>query len=420
MKIIMVKILQMLARRVLIRYKPTIIGITGSMGKTATKEAVFSVLLKKYNVRKNVGNYNTEIGLPLTILGANPPGRSPYKWLRIYLGALAYLLFRKNYPQMLVLEMGADRKGDIAQLVKIAPPYVGIITNVGPVHIEQFGSVEGVAREKGIMFRNTVKGGWIIVNADDKETVRLAGYNKGKQVLYSAKGSNAEIQATEISVSRSQNSSTGIAGISFKIVSKGTVTPVLLRGVLGEHQVYPALAAASVAKIFNINNVDVADALQHTKRQPGRMRLLSGIKHTILIDDTYNASPVAMERALETVSDLEVDGKKYAVLGDMLELGGISEAEHRRLGSIVARLGFDVLCVVGERARDIARGAKKKGMSGDFIFQFKNPAEAGLFVQRRIEQGDLVLVKGSRGVRMERIVKEIMAEPERSSELLVH
>jgi len=150
------------------------------------------------------------------------------------------------------------------------------------------------------------------------------------------------------------------------------------------------------------------------------MRIIEGIKHTTIIDDTYNASPKPMECAIKTASELETDGKTFAVLGDMLELGSISEDEHSKIGNLVAKSGIDVLICVGERARDIARGAESAGMSEDKVFRFSVPEDAGLFVQRRIEQGDLILVKGSRGIGMEKVVKEIMAHPENAGELLVY
>ena len=173
-----------------------------------------------------------------------------------------------------------------------------------------------------------------------------------------------------------------------------------------------------MAQIFEVNMVDVAEALRKLDKQPGRMRIIEGIKHTTIIDDTYNASPKPMQCAIESVNALDVDGKKYAVLGSMLELGNITEVEHQKIGELIAKSDIDVLICVGERARDIARGAEKHGMSSDRVFSFSETEDAGLFVQRRIEQGDLILVKGSQGVRMERVVKEVMADPELSKNLL--
>jgi len=419
MKRIIINILQGLARRVLRKYHPKVIGITGSVGKTATKEAVFAVLAKKFSARKNIKNYNTEIGLPLTIIGARVPGRSIIRWMSVLLKGLVLLLLKRPYPAMLVLEMGADKAGDIDELVSIARPDVAIITAIAPVHTKQFGSIAGVAKEKAKLFAAVKEGGWLVVNVDDDRVVRAAKGSSAEQVTFGIQHADAQVRASEISVSRSNKVATGIMGMSCKLITNGTVTPVILRGEIGRHRVYPALAAAAVARIYGIHMVDVAEALSGLAGVAGRMRVLPGIKHTVLVDDTYNASPSAMKCAIEALSELDVDGRKYAVLGDMLELGAISEAEHRAIGKLVSSLHIDVLITVGERSQDIARGAKDAGMPEDRIVSFGATGEAGLFVQRKMEQGDVVLAKGSRGMHMERIVKEIMAEPERARELLV-
>jgi len=422
MKMFLIKTVQSLAHRVTVKYKPTVVGITGSVGKTATKEAVFAVLARKYRTRKNIGNYNTEIGLPLTVLGVRSPGRSLFGWLRVLWRGCSLLWFtKKNYPEMLVLEMGADRPGDIELLLSIVTPSIGVITGIAPVHTEQFGSIEAIAKEKGKLFKAIASEGWVIANADDARVAKLASQSSARAIRYSTGNTTgADIKAAEIAISYSNESATGVNGMSFKIIGKGTVTPMLRRGVIGEHQVYPALAAAAVAQALGMNMVDVAEAVRSLEPIPGRMRVLPGIKHTILVDDTYNASPDAMMRALEATALIERSNSKlYAVLGDMLELGNRSENEHRRIGTAVASLGYDALIAVGERSRDILRGAEEAGMSRDYLFHFRSTGEAGLFVQKRIEQGDVILIKGSRGIRCERITKEIMAEPERARTLLV-
>lgn len=421
MKTLIIKLLHSLTRSVLKKYHPTIIAITGSVGKTATKEAVFAVLATKFRVRKNTGNYNTEIGLPLTVLGSLPPGRSPFKWLGVFGHGLKMVLSRQDYPEMLVLEMGADKPGDIGELLEVVEPKVGIITAIAPTHTEQFGSLAGVAKEKGKLFKAINKDGWIVVNQDDPEVVSLAENCKAQVVTYGLETeTETTVRAAEISPSRSQDVSTGIVGVSFKLIINGTVTPVLLSGVVGSHQVYPALAAAGVAQIFGVHMVAVAEGLGRLTPMPGRMRVLPGIKRTVVIDDTYNASPLATLAALNAIVALRGDSRKFAVLGDMLELGPLSEEEHKKVGQAVAKHKFDVLITVGERSRDIARAAKESGMSEDYIFSFSNTDEAGRFIQNRLEPGDIVLIKGSRGMRMEKVVKEIMAEPERAVELLVH
>lgn len=423
MKHALTQLLHALARRVVKKYHPIVIAITGSVGKTAAKEAVYQVLKKKFRARRSRGNFNTEIGLPLTILGIDwAPGRSPFAWLAVYVRAAGLLMGRHGYPEALVLEMGADRPGDIAELVAVAPPAIAVITAISATHTEQFGDVAGVAAEKGAIFRAVGARGWIIVNQDDPEVVRLAAESAAQRITYSLRQTEgADVYASGISVSRSSDSETGIRGMSFKVHAKGSVVPVLIKDALGEHWAYPALAAACVADVLGVNMVAAAEGLSELKIEPGRMRVLPGIKHTTIIDDTYNASPASCAAALRAVADVRHKGTIFAVLGDMLELGVRSEEEHKKIGRMVASLPeINVLITVGERSRDIARGAREAGMEEERVFSFPNTQEAGLFVQRRMEKGDLVLAKGSRGMRMERIVKEIMAEPRRANELLVH
>ncbi len=419
MKKIIISILIYSARQVVKKYRPQVIGITGSVGKTATKEAVFAVLKQKYRVRKNVKNYNTEIGLSLTILGKGAPGKSPFKWFGIFMHACRLLLTKASYPEMLVLEMGADKPGDIKALLGIVHVDIGIITAIAPAHTETFKSIAGVAKEKGLLFNAVPNSKHIIVNIDDERVQKIASQTSAHTLNISMHNEEADFRASEVMVSRSNSVATGIVGMSCKIMSEGTVTPIELRGEIGEHRIYPALFAAAVGSLCAINMVDVAEGLRSLHGVPGRMRVLPGIKHTLLIDDTYNASPEAMVKALETLDTLEVDGNKFAVLGDMLELGSLSDAEHERIGSLIATLGIDYLVAVGERSRAYVHSACKKGFSEDRAFFFPTPGEAGLFVQERIAEGDAALIKGSRGIHMEYVVKELMAEPERAHELLV-
>jgi len=426
MKKIIIKILQILAKRVVKKYNPKVVAITGSVGKTATKEAIFAVLEKKFFVRKNQGNYNTEIGLPLTVIGCNAPGKNPFKWIGIYLRAFSLLIIKHKFPEILVLEMGADKPGDISELVSIAKPTIAIITAVSATHTEQFNSISGIIREKGKLFRAVDRNGWIIVNKDRSEVCDIAEKCEAKKIYIgkcisdNLAETNLNICASEISISMQERKEIEIAGTSFKLHTDGKVIPVLMKGIIGAHWVYPALFAGAVARILGVHMVDVAEGLREIMPQPGRMRILSGIKNTILIDDTYNSSPNAVKSAIEALESLQVGNKKYAVLGDMLELGPISEEEHKKTGSLVAKNNIDYLVTIGERARDIARGAKSAKMPKDKIFEFDNNKDAGLFIQKRLEEGDIVLVKGSRSMHLEEVTKEIMLEPEKAGELLVH
>ena len=426
--------LKFLAKLILKKYQPEVVGITGSVGKTSAKEAIYTVLAAKFNnVRRSLKNYNNEIGVPLTIIGADSPGRSFFGWLKVFFKAWRLILARdKNYPRILVLEMAVDRPGDMKYLLSIVKCRVGVVTMIGPVHLEFFGSIEKIKKEKGRLIKSLRKSGWAILNYDNEKTRQMRALSRARVLTYGfSKGAN--IRAQEMNTSFGQlgqnldsqiigvRSNNQPLGINFKISYNGSVVPVFLPGVLGQAAVYAALAAVGVGIAYGLNLMEIAKALGKLKFPPGRMNLIPGIKYTLIIDDTYNASPQSVMAALDVLREIPVPegARKYAVLGDMLELGSYSEEGHRTVGRYIVKAKVDKLIVVGERSRDIARGAREAGMSEDDIFHFPYTKEAGLFLQERIKAGDLILVKGSQGARMEKIVKEIMADPLHAKDLLV-
>ncbi|MCK4553647.1 UDP-N-acetylmuramoyl-tripeptide--D-alanyl-D-alanine ligase [Candidatus Parcubacteria bacterium] len=409
------------------KYKPDIVGITGSVGKTSTKEAIYTVLASKFKVRRNIKNYNNEIGLPLTIIGADSPGRSIIGWYIVFSKALKLILFKdKGYPKILVLEMGVDRPGDMKYLNSIVKCKVGVITSIGPVHLEFFGSINNIQKEKGGLIKNLTKSSWAVLNYDD-EKVRQIGNNTEAQILIYGFDEKADVRAlsyAEASASKHQvdsENANNLVGVSFKLSYNGSTVPVLLPKVIGYAAVYAALAGSAVGVAYGLNLVEIVQSLREFKSPRGRMNLVKGIKNTLIIDDTYNSSPQSSISALDVVKKIPLakSARRFAVLGDMLELGSMSEQGHRQVGKKALKTGINKLIVVGERARDIARGAKDAGMTKDNIFHFSQAEKAGKFIQERISEGDLILVKGSQGARMEKIVKEIMAEPLRAKELLV-
>ena len=414
--------LKILSKLILKKYKPKIIGITGSVGKTSAKEAVYTVLKTKFNVRRNTKNYNNEIGLPLTIIGSDSPGKSIFGWLGVFFKALGLILFKdKNYPKILVLEMGVDRPGDMKYLMGIAKGDIGIVTLISHSHEEFFEDVKEIQKEKGLLVENLKPGGWAILNFDDELTRELAGKSKVKVLSYGFK-EGAMLRAQELVFSFEKTKDIkNLLGISFKLNYNGSFVPVLLPQVIGYNSIYAALVAAAVGATMEMNLVEISKAMREFDSPNGRMNLIDGIKHTLIIDDTYNSSPISVMSALDIVSKIPIakGARRFAVLGDMLELGKYSEEGHREVGRYAAKSGANKLITVGERSRDIARSAEEAGMARDNIFEYTDVAEAGRFIQQRIEQGDLILVKGSQGLRLEKIVKEIMAEPLRAKELLV-
>ena len=417
-KNIVQSILANLAKMILKKYKPDVIGVTGSFGKTSAKEAIYTVLSSKFNVRRNIKNYNNEIGLPLTIIGASSGGRSIWGWLGVFIKALVLLSWReKNYPEILVLEMAVDRPGDMAYLTDLAPCKIGVVTGIGPVHIEYFKTLERIAKEKAIIVSHIDKNGWAVLNCDNEYVCAMGNLTRARVLTYGINNYEVDIKASEISVSQYENGK--ISGLSFKLFYKGSSVPVLLPNILGEHLIYSALSAAAIGSIYDMNMVDMASALRTFKAPKGRMNLIDGIKDTHIIDDTYNSGPDSTLAALNVLGKIVTDNHKFAVLGDMLELGDYTESSHRSVGKSVYDNQIDYLITVGERAEFMASEAEKQGLSKDHIFIFYDVAKAGLFLQDKIEAGDFALVKGSQGMRMEKIVKEVMAEPLKAGELLV-
>lgn len=414
--------LKWLAKLVLAKYRPRVVGITGSVGKTSAKEAVYAVLAKKFRARRNTKNYNNEIGVPLTIIGAESPGRSLIGWIRVFWQALWLIVFNdKEYPEILVLEMGVDRPGDMAYLNSIVKCRVGIVTMIGPSHLEYFKTIENIQKEKSGLVGNLNTDGWAILNYDNEKTRQIETVSRAKVITYGF-AENAAVTAGQVVFSFEDRKRKGeLTGISFKLGYKGAFVPVLLPKVAGRTAVYAALAGAAAGISFGMNLLEIAENLRDYAPPPGRMNLIAGIKRTLIIDDTYNSSPQSAMAALDVVkvAPIAAGSKKYAVLGDMLELGSFSEEGHRQVGAYAATSGIDRLIVVGERSRDIARGAAAAGLSENNIFYFPDNASAGLFVQERLKENDLIFVKGSQGTRMEKIVKELMADPQSASRLLV-
>lgn len=421
MKKFLYPILRRQAIKVLRKHKPMIIGITGSVGKTSTKEAIYACLKKFRSVEESPKNYNNEIGLPLSVLGLKSPGNSLFKWAGVLAQSILGRSSSEEYPEILVLEMAPDKPGDMDYLLSIARPKIGVLTQISHVHVEQFGTVENVAREKRKLLEALPDDGWAIVNGDDSIVMEAASYSKAPLYSYGF-SENVDLRALDIQPRFNGENAGGdldqMIGLGFKIQHEGSLIPFFIPGVLGDFQVYAALAGIACGLKLGLNPVDMADALREFNGPPGRMKVIIGIKDSIILDDTYNSSPLALDRALNVIGELKVSGTKFVVLGDMLELGALSQESHEQAGVKASKVA-NVLVTCGERSRDFDRGAQDAGFSKDYIFHFSTPEETGKFLQSRVKAGDLIFVKGSQGTRMEKVVKEIMAEPLRAGELLV-
>lgn len=410
MKSLVMSLLRFAAGQVLDRYQPEIIAVTGSVGKTSTKRAVAAVLGTKFRVRASEKSYNTDIGVPLAILDAESPGRSVVGWLKVVSGVFWELVTHNpDYPDVLVLEMGADHPGDIGRLVRLAPPKIGVLTAITPAHTEFFSSLDAVAEEKATLIRALPADGVAVVSRDNLRAFDQTTKTRAKVVTFGVH-EESDVQGIEVRATAD--------GVQFKIRNAGNAVPVLLPGCVGLPPIFSALAAAAVGLAKGMNLVEIADGLRRYAPPPSRLRALPGIKQTILIDDSYNASPAAVVAALDVLKTFPTVGRRIAVLGDMLELGAESRDEHRRAGERVAALDVSLLVCVGPRAADILAGARDAGMTKDRLVHFVTAREAGRFVQDRLQQGDVVLVKGSQGVRLERVIVELMAEPLRAALLV--
>ena len=414
-------ILRLFARLVILRYKPVIIGITGSVGKTTSKEAISAIIGGRLRVGKTIQNNNNEVGVPLTVLGVDGGERVFLKWLFIVVRAMRLVVLKdKRYPEVLVVEMAADRPGDLEYLVKLAPPQIGLVTSVGRAHLEFFKTVRKLAQEKQTLVTCLPAEGFAILNADDSEVIAMQNKTRARPLTFGL-NDGAMLRAIELSIGNEDvGGRVKLTGMFFKIIYKGSTVPVFLPGVLGRQHVYAALAGAAVGVGVGMNLVEVSERMHYYDAPPGRMKIIEGIKNTTLIDDTYNSSPTAAIAAVETLAEMPCASRarKFAVLGDMLELGPHTEIEHRELGKKVAELGIEYLYTVGERAKFIAQAAAFAGMKEDRILTFADASSAGKVLQEKIKTGDTLLIKGSQGMRMEKITRELMAEPLHAEHLL--
>lgn len=422
LKALIVWILQAEAKAVLRKYRPKVVAITGSVGKTSTKDAVYAVLSKKFHVRKSEKSFNSEIGVPLTILGLGNAWGNPLHWIQNIVDGLLLVVTTKEYPEWLVLEVGADRPGDISSLSSWLKVDVAIITRLPevPVHVEFFDSVEAVIEEKASLLDAVRPGGTVILYADDERTRKLESRLPAPDARFIFFGFSDEVDAwvSKFEVVRERGVHNWPLGMRATITVDGESAPVEIVGTLGQHAFLPAAAAAAAGSVLGVSMAEIVAGLESYDPPPGRVRLIPGIKGTLVIDDTYNASPAATVAALEALKLTKAPGRSIAALADMMELGRLSVEEHRKVGREAAK-ACDVLITVGVRSRDIAQGALDNGMPESTILQYEDSAKAAAELQNLIHEGDCVLVKGSQSMRMEKIVEDIMQEPERAGELLV-
>ena len=355
------------------RFDPLTVGITGSIAKTSTKEAVAAVLATRLRTLKNEGNENNEIGLPLTVLRLAAADRA------------------------LVLEMGMYVEGEIADLVRIARPHIGVVTAVQPVHLARIGSIEAIEAEKGRLVENLPPSGTAVLNADDPRVARMAERTAARVLTYGFDPS-ADVRAEEIE-------SIGSDGMGFELRTAIGRRPMTIP-LLGRHAVHNALAAAAVGIAAGLDLEAIAAGLAAGSGAAHRGELIR-LGDVTVFDDSYNAAPASMLAALDVLAGLR--GRRIAVLGEMLELGDESDAGHRRVGQAAGRIA-DLLIVVGDEAEGIADGALETGLEPERILRVTDGEAAHDVLRPRLIPGDVVLVKASRGIGLDRLVDALRRE----------
>lgn len=403
------KIVRQTAILFLKKYKPKIVAITGSAGKTSAKEAIYTVLKKYYRVRRSRGNFNNELGVPLNILGDYSEVKGKIFWIKVLFLSWLRLIFQFKffgfYPEILILEMAADKPGDIQYLVDIAQPDIGVITAIGniPVHVENYSGVEGVAKEKGKLVEALSDSGLAILNSDDDLVIKMAEKIKAKTISFGF-GEKANIRMDNFEYRFTDK---GLPeGISLKIHSDRGFTPMRLNRVLGKPQAYAIGAAVGVGLAFDLNLVEISESLLEYEPPDGRLKMIKGIKKSLVLDDSYNASPIATAAALQTLADLPAN-RKIAVLGDMRELGDYSKEAHKSIGKLAGEI-VDFLICVGPESKFVAETAKK--ILKEKVLFFDSSEEAKKPIKEMIEEGDLILVKGSHAIGLEKVIEEIKSK----------
>lgn len=412
---LIVRILTLEAKAVIAKYRPRIVLITGSVGKTTAKDATYAAFKGASFVRKSEKSYNSDIGVPLTILGVPNGWSNLVRWFKNIVDGLLLLLITTPYPRWLVMEVGADRPGDISRSLAWLSPdvVVGTMFPELPVHVEYYDSPQAVVAEEQYPFFRLTSGGALVLNADDRFTEHTVPPQNVRKLTYGF-SRNADVRISHYRVTKKQGLP---SGISCTFHYHGAELSVTVPGVIGRTHAYAIAGGVAGALAADIPFDSQHDVGERYEAPPGRLRLIPGMNSSMVIDDSYNASPLAVEEALESLQNTTHTGRRIAVLGDMLELGVYSRDAHREVGERAAS-GCDVLVTVGVRARGIAERALERGLSTDAVHIFERGSDAASYLLSEVKRGDVILVKGSQSMRMERIVKALMEHPEQASSLL--
>jgi len=404
------------------KFTGKVVAVTGTAGKTSTKDAIFTVLNTQYKVKRNEKSMNSDFGLLLTILDIPSGFSSALTWSWLLVRAAFNSLF-KDHSEILLLEYGVDKPGDMDFLTSVAMPDVAVMTNIYPMHLDagQFDNVEAIFKEKSKIAHALKSNGKLILNTDNDLLNDFAKSFPKKGVITFGKNEEADYLIS--------SAKTSLEGVHF-MITHHDIKMQVSAPIVGSYQCYVLTPAIIIADLFAIPLQNALNTLTKFRLPPGRMNIIEGINGSTILDGSYNASPEVVKESLKTLRDVakEADSgprnganahRRIAVLGNMNELGDDAKTLHEMVGAEV-KDSADVLITVGGNAKLIGEIALGKGMDEKSVFYFNTAIEAAEFFKKKIESDDIILVKGSQNnVRLERFVKEIMARPEDAKKLLV-
>lgn len=381
------------AAKLIKRYRPIVIGITGSTGKTTTKYFVDEILKHKYSTRKTPGNDNFH-GVFSTVLGVNPI--HSLMGLILSIPKIVNKTFRedKNYPEILVIEYGTSSRGTLSYLISKITPTLSIITNVGKAHLKYFKNIKAVANEKTSLVKCLDTNNYALLNYDDNIVRSMGKYTKAK-VLFYGFNEGADIWAKDVDVS--------VTGVNFKIGYKNQSNTIFIPGIHARNSIYSIMAAVSVGLIYKMEFKEICNILPKLKINKGRGNIVYGINNSILIDDGYNSNPKSCHDSLINFKELGAGRHKIAVLGDMLELGNYSEQEHRKVGRLAVKIADAIICL-GENSKFIYQEALQHNFPEEKIYWTNNIIEVSDILFKMIKNKSIILVKGSNKMNMLSIV----------------
>lgn len=371
------KALQLLATAERQKSRAKVVGITGSTGKTCTKNLLESILAMSHRIAASPKNFNNEIGVPLTIIKAKPE------------------------VDVFIVEMGMRGLGQIGELCGIARPDIGVITNIGDSHIELVGSRDLIAKAKGELVEALPADGFAVLNADDPRTPQLAGLTQAKVITFGMSPA-ADIYTDDIYLDKE-------AKATFVVRTPGEKYSVNL-SIPGRHTIYNALAALTIATCLGVDSSLIREGLAKAQAAEMRLNVDTNSKGVVIINDAYNANPASVRAALETATAMDGIDRRIVVLGDMAELGSLSDQAHYEVGKAVADAGIDTLVTVGSKVKKLNKGAVDAGFAESRIHFYRDKEAALKFLRRYLRPNDLVLVKASRFMGFEKIAEGLKSD----------